>query len=216
MRAFIGIDVQETRGCSFAVIGDNGSAIESGWFHEPSEEAVRLIGRLKENYNVWIGIDAPRVHLTFPREWYWDGNHHVWRARRPAERGYGRHCEVVVRVHQIANPQYTPLKEGARPWMVTGFNLFSALQLIGPTYEVFPTASYALLQGDTDVQICIDFSQFNPGPKDMLDAFLAAATVQEFVDKRGCEVGGGDGLGTIVLPRPLRNPITEVLQWPED
>jgi len=50
----------------------------------------------------------------------------------------------------------------------------------------------------------------------MLDAFVAAATVREFVHGRGCEVGGGDGLGTIVLPRPLPEPVMSgVLAWPE-
>ena len=37
-----------------------------------------------------------------------------------------------------------------------------------------------------------DFSTCSPGPKDMLDAWVAAATVREFVEGRGIEVGGGD------------------------
>mgnify|MGYP005849327221 CR=1 FL=1 len=41
------------------------------------------------------------------------------------------------------------------------------------------------------------------GVKDMLDASVAAITVFEFVKGHGCEVGGGDGLGTILLPRKL-------------
>ncbi len=50
----------------------------------------------------------------------------------------------------------------------------------------------------------------------MLDAWMAAATVREFVGGSGSQGGGGDGLGTIVLPRPLPEPvIEEVLQWPE-
>jgi hypothetical protein len=49
----------------------------------------------------------------------------------------------------------------------------------------------------------------------MLDAWVAAATVKEFVEGRGTEVGDGDGLGTIILPRPLPGPvIKEVLVWP--
>ena len=49
----------------------------------------------------------------------------------------------------------------------------------------------------------------------MLDAFVAAATVREFVEGRGTEVGGRDGMGTIILPRPLPEPvIMEVLLWP--
>ena len=41
--------------------------------------------------------------------------------------------------------------------------------------------------------------------------------VKEFVEGRGVEVGGGDGLGTIILPRPLPEPvISEVLVWPTE
>ena len=51
-------------------------------------------------------------------------------------------------------------------------------------------------------------------PKDMLDAAIGALTVREFEAGRGCEVGGGDGLGTIILPRPIPEPIEAVLTWP--
>ena len=101
--------------------------------------------------------------------------------------------------------------------MITGFRVFTSLHDTVPVYEVFPTASYALLQGITDVRLYIDFSGCKPGPKDMLDAFVAAATVREFVCGPGTEVGGGDALGKIVLPRPLRDPVIKgVLFWPED
>lgn len=89
-----------------------------------------------------------------------------------------------------------------------------ALESHAIVYEVFPTASYACLQGNSDVRIDADFSACKPGPKDMLDALVAAATVREFVNGRGTEVGGGDGLGTIILPRPIPNLIDEVLKWP--
>jgi len=66
------------------------------------------------------------------------------------------------------------------------------------------------------VRINTDFSACRPGPKDMLDARVAAGTVREFVEGRGTEVGGGDGLGTIILPRPLlESVIKEILVWPE-
>jgi hypothetical protein len=49
----------------------------------------------------------------------------------------------------------------------------------------------------------------------MIDSWVAAATLREFAEGRGDEVGGGDGLGTIILPRPLPDPvIMEVLLWP--
>jgi predicted nuclease with RNAse H fold len=212
---FVGIDIQERRGCCFATIESDGTVLDSGWFRDPEKDVVQIMRRLKEIYAVSVGIDAPRQPLTSLRKWYWDRN--KWRLRRPSEKGYGRHCEIVVKAHGIANPQFTPLKSKAPQWMITGFNVFLALQNIIPVYEVFPTASYALLQGISDVRIYIDFSGCKPGPKDMLDAFVAAATVREFVQGRGSEVGGGDGLGTIVLPRPLREPVAGgVLSWPED
>jgi hypothetical protein len=62
-----------------------------------------------------------------------------------------------------------------------------------------------MLQGDSDVRLDIDFSVCKPGPKDMLDAWVAAATVREFIEGRGTEVGGGNGLRTIILPGPLPN-----------
>jgi predicted nuclease with RNAse H fold len=99
--------------------------------------------------------------------------------------------------------------------MKLGFDLFAAIENIVRVHEVFPTASYALLKDVKDVRITADFSACNPGPKDMLDAWVAAATVREFLEGRGCEVGGGDGMGSIILPRPLPKPIIkEVLTWP--
>ena len=37
----------------------------------------------------------------------------------------------------------------------------------------------------------------------MLDARVAAVTVREFIKGRGEQIGDLDGLGTIVLPRPI-------------
>jgi predicted nuclease with RNAse H fold len=93
--------------------------------------------------------------------------------------------------------------------MNLGFKLFSVLEDIVTVHEVFPTASYTLLQGNIDVRINTDFSACKLGPKDMLDAWVAAVTVREFVEGRGAEVGGGDGLGTIILPRPLPPRVIE-------
>ena len=99
--------------------------------------------------------------------------------------------------------------------MKLGFRLYSALEDLATVYEVFPSASYTLLQGNIDVRVNTDFSAFKPGPKDMLDALIAATTVREFIETGGIEVGGGDGMGTIILPRPMPEPlIEEVLVWP--
>ncbi len=96
-----------------------------------------------------------------------------------------------------------------------GFALFKALEARGiTTHEVFPSASYAMLEGKNHLPVILDFSTFRPGAKDMIDACVAAFTVAEFENGRGCEVGS-DGLGTIVIPRPLPNSVSaKLLQWP--
>ena len=66
----------------------------------------------------------------------------------------------------------------------------------------------------TDVKLTIALQYFSAGPKDMLDAHVAALTAREVVMGRGAEVGGGDGLGTIALPRPLAAGPLDVLTWP--
>ena len=55
---------------------------------------------------------------------------------------------------------------------------------------------------------------FLSGPKDMLDAVVAAYSVKEYIAGRGMAVGGGDGLGEIILPRPVAEPGHPVLEWP--
>jgi len=214
-KLFIGIDIQIRRDCCYAVIDHTGILIESGWFSSAEADAVDLVKRRSKLGQIYIGIDAPRMPLTSKREWYWSGAKRKWSPRK-AQKGNGRHCEVVISAHRLANPQWTPFEHDAPEWMQLGFRLYSALEDHAKVYEVFPTASYACLQGNSEVRIDADFSACKPGPKDMLDAMVAAATVREFVIGRGTEVGGGDGLGTIILPRPLPEPvIKEVLKWPK-
>ena len=213
---YIGIDIQIRRNCCYAVINNNGILIESGWFSSDETDAVDLFKRWSKSGQIYIGIDAPRTPLVSKRQWYWSGAKRKWN-RRKTQKGNGRHCEVVISAHRLANPQWTPLEKDAPEWMLLGFKLFSALEKLTKVYEVFPTASYACLQGNSDVRIDTDFSECKPGPKDMLDAMVAAVTVREFVNGKGTEVGDGDGLGTIILPRPLPEPvIREVLEWPSD
>ena len=214
-KLYIGIDIQIRRDCCFAVTDQSGTLIDSGWFSNTEIDAVDLLKQWSKSGQIYVGIDAPRIPLVSKRQWYWSGAKRRWN-RRKAQKGNGRHCEVVISAHRLANPQWTPLERDAPPWMLLGFKLYSALKNHAKVYEVFPTASYACLQGNSDVRIEADFSACKPGPKDMLDAWVAAATVKEFVNGRGTEVGGGDGLGTIMLPRPLPDPvINEVLEWPE-
>ena len=211
---YIGIDIQIRRNCCYAVIDDAGTLADSGWFSNAETDAVELLKKWSESGQVYVGIDAPRMPLFSKRQWYWNKSKRRW-DKRVSQKGYGRHCEIVISAHRIANPQWTPLNSEAPEWMNLGFRLYSALDDLAIVHEVFPSASYALLHGNSDVRIIANFSACKPGPKDMLDAWVAAATVKEFTEERGVEVGGGDGLGTIVLPRPLPQPvIEEVLQWP--
>jgi predicted nuclease with RNAse H fold len=216
MKHFIGIDIQTRRDCCYAVIDESGTLTKSGWFSDPILEAMDLIKELKLSSQVAVGIDAPRMPLPSKRQWYWSGGKKQKWTPRKGQKGNGRHCEVVISAHKLANPQWTPLEQDAPEWMQLGFRLFSALENHATVYEVFPTASYASLHGNSDVRINADFSECKPGPKDMLDAMVAAVTVREFVAGNGVEVGGGDRLGTIILPRQLPDPvINEVLEWPK-
>jgi hypothetical protein len=214
---YLGIDVQIRHHCSYAVIDDLGTLVKSGWFFgDPLIDAMDVVKKIASDGPVEIGIDAPRMPLIEKRNWYWNGNNRQWRLRGN-QSGYGRHCEIVISAHHIANPQWTPTKGNAPAWMQLGFKLFSELSKIAKVHEVFPSASYTLLDGIRDVRLEIDFSACKPGPKDMLDAWVSAATVREFTADNGCEVGDGDGLGTIILPRPLPDPVIhEVLKWPSN
>lgn len=59
-----------------------------------------------------------------------------------------------------------------------------------------------------------DIGGFARGPKDMRDAAVCVVVVREYAADRGGCVGGGDGLGTSVLPRPIEHADAPVLQWP--
>lgn len=120
-----------------------------------------------------------------------------------------------MKAHGMANPQWTPLESKAPEWMLVGFRIFAALTKAATVHEVFPTASYNMLEAAPEALLTMSFESFRPGPKDMLDAAIGALTVREFESGRGSEVGGGDGLGTIILPRPIPNPIEAVLTWPD-
>jgi hypothetical protein len=61
-----------------------------------------------------------------------------------------------------------------------------ASYFVGIDIQIRRNCCYAVI--DTSGTVC------KPGPKDMLDAWIATATVREFVEGRGTEVGGGDGL----------------------
>ena len=79
---------------------------------------------------------------------------------------------------------------------------------------MFPTASYTQLVDSEAPRLNLDFRAFRKGPKDVVDAYVGAVTAGEFLAGRGCEVGGGDGGGTIVLPKPVDDTHSALLTWP--
>ncbi|MGA7146584.1 MAG: hypothetical protein WBY47_18925 [Desulfobacterales bacterium] len=220
---YLGIDVQIKKGCSYFIIDENAEIVSSGWaeekIHQKTAYQLKTVafetsgGNLD---NIVIGIDSPRMPLNKPREFYWNNKKKKWRKRLPNEKGHGRHCEVVIKSLGIATPQWTRLIDDCMEWMQLGFKIYDVLKDFGHVYEVFPSASYNMLRNDRDLKVTINFADFYKGPKDMLDASVAAITVHEFIQGRGSEIGGGDGLGTIILPRPLIGiPSRELLSWPD-
>jgi len=218
MNCFVGIDIQTSRGCPFAIIDANGVVIDDGWIQQSNpaqmvadlRDAVRAC--VPADSSIALAVDAPRNPLSEPRKWYWKSDR--WRESQLGDQGAGRHCEIVIAAHRLANPQWTPCRGPFPGWMELGFMIFQKLGAEFPVFEVFPSASYKMFQSAKNTTISIRLGRLAPGPKDMLDAYIAAATLREFLQGRGCEVGDGDGLGSIILPLPLGNPIDKVLSWP--
>ncbi len=222
---YLGIDVQVRRGCAFFALSAEGCEIHSGW-GPATEDPARAADALEASVEaisaahpgvLRLAIDAPRCPLGAPREWFWQGASKTWRRRRPADRGAGRHCEVVVSALRLGRPQWTPPREAAAPaWMEVGFALFERAGRLGlEACEVFPSASLTCLAGRAQPRLELSLAAFGPGRTDMLDALVAAATLREFAQGRGWEAPGGDGFGTIVLPaRPSPEPPETLLRWP--
>ncbi len=98
--------------------------------------------------------------------------------------------------------------------MRIGFEIFASLVAFKHVYEVFPSASYAQLSEEERATFCISLRGFAVGPKDMLDAYVAAFTIHEYLSGRGAAVGGGDDLGAIILPRRPSRDLPGLLSWP--
>ena len=218
---FLGVDVQDKRPCTYYVLGQDLNYVTSGLLGgkaigEISQDLRSLVVSMLElpSGGVAVGIDAPRVGLPARRAWYW--RHGGWVPRSGSDRGYGRHCEVAIKALGLGNPQWTRLANDSPPWMVLGYRLFEVLNGLAGVYEVFPSASYQLLRETAHPPIALCLKGFAGQPKDMLDACVAAYTVWAFLNGRGSELGGGDGLGTIVLPEKLPvSSVHPVLSWPK-
>jgi hypothetical protein len=217
---FAGVDVQISRGLAWCLLNDEAESMANGWvdvsdFDVAAQHLYSQVSKIvTDKKSLSIGIDAPRLPLIKPRAFYWDNKKQTWRAKRSSDKGYGRHCEVIIKAVNLGNIQWTPLESKAPPWMLLGFSVFRTFEKYSSVHEVFPTATYKLLNQDLDANFRLSLTGFQRGPKDMLDAYAAALTVYEFEHDRGCQVGDGDGLGTIVLPRPVRTHKQAVLEWP--
>lgn len=203
IKYFAGIDVQIKRGCSFYIIDEHKNYVASRWVKENIPQSLKkLLFEIcrDDPKHIAIGIDAPRMPIDKPRKRNFDKKNNEWVASK--EEKLGRECEVIIKSYNIANPQWTRTHKDSPEWMRLGFSIFEALKEFPFVYEVFPSASYKLLEKENvKYELCLD--KFTGGVKDMLDASVAAITVYEFINERGCEVGGEDGFGTIILPRKI-------------
>ena len=213
MQIHLGIDVSAARGCPMVALGEAGEPLD---MHIATGRGAAAIAadalawsRALDGELASVGIDAPRTPLPARHHHSWRGGR--WRHR--AAPGTGRHCEVVIKSLGLANPQWTPAIDKVPEWMRVGFALFGS-DWGCPVHEVFPSAAYRQLDRlGAPLVTSLDWSWFADQPKDILDAWMAAVTVREVAQGRGGEVGGGDGLGTIVLPRPVVVD-EELARWP--
>ena len=203
IKYFAGIDVQIKRGCCYYIIDENKQYVTSGWIKENVPQSLKdIFLRTSSNdpKQIAIGIDAPRIPIKKLRKRSYDKKTNSWTDNSEAK--LGRECEVIIKSYNIANPQWTRTLKDSPDWMQLGFSIFYSLKDFPFVYEVFPSASYKMLEKENiKYELCLN--EFNSGVKDMLDASVAALTVFEFVNGQGCEVGGDDGLGSIVLPRKI-------------
>jgi predicted nuclease with RNAse H fold len=203
IKFFAGVDVQIKRGCCYYIIDEKKKFIESGWVKENVAGSLRevFIRVTKNNPNkIAIGIDAPRMPMNKMRQRNFERKTNSWIDRKVSKNG--RECEVIIKSFNLGNPQWTMKLKDSPDWMKLGFSIYDALEDFPFVYEVFPSASYRMLEKENvKYELCLN--NFSSGIKDMLDASVAAITVYEFIKGKGCEVGGEDGLGTIVLPRRI-------------
>lgn len=205
IKYFAGTDVQLNRGCCYYILNENKNYVTSGWIKENIAQSLKdLFFNITSNdiNQIAIGIDAPRMPLKKLRKRSFDKNTRSWIEK--ADHKLGRECEVIIKSYNIANPQWTRTYEDSPAWMKLGYSIFNSLKEFPSLYEVFPSASYKMLEKE-NVKFELCLNNFTSGIKDMLDASVCATTVYEFLHGKGCEVGGEDGLGSIILPRRIRH-----------
>jgi hypothetical protein len=219
---YLGVDVQIRRPCTYYLLDQHLGYLDSGnlagsTMDETSQHLCALVLSLQAHgaREMAVGIDAPRMGLPTLRRWVWRAG--GWGPKTSRDRGYGRHCEVAVKALGLGNPQWTRPAGDSPPWMGLGYCLFESLEGLAETHEVFPSASYHMLQELEHPPIALCLKGFAGQVKDMLDACTAAYTMWALCNGRGTEVGGRDGLGTIALPEKLAVSVSHpVLHWPEN
>ena len=215
---FCGIDVHQREPFPYAIIDESHRMVDGGWLSFLTRDELRdaLRNLLKSHPIAVLAIDAPRQALTQLRRYKVNkGKWHSIPEETPGK--IGRHCELVVKALSIGNPQWTPLSDDAPEWMQNGFALYDTAKGFPATrtVEVFPSASYKVMANYPEIRTDILWHVFQSGPKHMLDALIGAVTAAEFIAGRGCAVGGGDGLGEIVLPRPVNATRPDLFTWPD-
>ena len=146
---FAGIDVQISRGCSYYIIDRNKKFVTNGWVKKDIPKTLKTIlseicsGELE---TIAIGIDAPRMPIKKLRTRYFDKKNNVWVEK--SKKCFGRECEVIIKSHNIANPQWTRTYAESPKWMKLGFEIFSELKDFPFVYEVFPSASYKMFENE--------------------------------------------------------------------
>lgn len=210
IKYFVGIDVQIKRGCCYYIIDENKNYFDSGWVKENIPQSLKEV-YLKVSSNnpnkIAIGIDSPRTPMNKMRQRNFNRKTNSWIDDKVSKNG--RECEVIIKSFNLGNPQWTRRLQDSPDWMKLGFSIYDELKNFPFVYEVFPTASYKMLEKENvKYELCLN--NFIGGVKDMLDASVGAITIYEFINGRGSEVGGEDGLGTIVLPRKIVNWIADL------
>jgi predicted nuclease with RNAse H fold len=210
MTLLVGVDVQG--GELIVAFRRDGVFLPPAVVVVSAEEVRDHILYLRQNMQekVVVAIDAPRRYLVVRRRWRLN-DAGVWFA---ADLAWGRHCEVVVRRMGLANPQWTPPATQPLPWITLGQRVFTTCEAAGlVAIECFPTASYTRLGQMDGQELNIPGRMFAHSrlAHDILDASVAALTADLFVAGNATELGGGDGLGTIVVPGIIQVPFPA---WP--
>lgn len=210
----IGLDPGESNRTAVSILDGLGNFVDAGFFEGPlpSDLIRRITDWLAAGDCVAVAIDGPAHPLSRPRYWDWLPAANRWvRSLRPSPAG--RHAEIILRAHGFHTTRWTGLASSAAtasPDSVSA--LYARCQAI-PRLQVREVCAQVSI---------FAFDALSPEPDypdapeaNLTHAALAASTSREFSLGRGMEVGGGDGSGAILLPRPLSPLIPGVLHWPE-